>query len=152
MNKVNLLISSCLLSNKVRWDGKILNIPEINILSEYFNLIPICPEVDSGLSIPRLPSEIKDNKVINSNNEDVTSYFIKGSEIAFNIVKKHNIKYALLKDKSPSCGSSLIYDGSFKGITKIGEGFTTKKLKELDIKIYNEDQIDQLIQDAIEEN
>lgn len=152
MEKINLLISSCLLSNKVRWDGKILNIPNIDKLSKYFNLIPICPEVDSGLSIPRLPSEIKDNKVINANNEDITSYFIKGSNIAFDIAKKYNVKYALLKDKSPSCGSSLIYDGSFKGITKSGEGFTTNKLNKLNIKIYNENQIDQLIQDVLKNN
>ncbi len=152
MEKINLLISSCLLSNKVRWDGKILNIPDINKLSTYFNLIPICPEVDSGLSIPRLPSEIKDNKVINSNNEDITSYFIKGSNIAYDIAIKYNIKYALLKDKSPSCGSSLIYDGSFNGIIKNGEGITTKKLKELNIKIYNENQIDQLIEDILKNN
>lgn len=152
MKKINLLISSCLLSNNVRWDSKIIKIEGIEKLNQYFNLIPICPEVESNLPIPRLPSEIKDNKVINKNEEDITSYFIKGSELAYQKAIKYNVKYALLKDKSPSCGVNLIYDGTFSGKTKKGEGFTTLKLKQLNIKIYNENQIDELIKDVLNEN
>lgn len=152
MKKINLLISSCLLSNNVRWDSKIIKIEGVEKLNQYFNLIPICPEVESNLPIPRLPSEIKDNKVINKNDEDITSFFIKGSELAYQKAIKYNVKYALLKDKSPSCGVNLIYDGTFSGKTKKGEGFTTSKLKQLNIKIYNENQIDELIKDILKEN
>ncbi len=152
MTKINLLISSCLLSNNLRWDSKIIKIDGIEKLNEYFNLIPICPEVEARLTVPRLPSEIKEDKVINKNNEDITSYFIKGSDIAYQKAIKYNIKYALLKDKSPSCGVNLIYDGTFSGKTKKGEGFTTSKLRQLNIKIYNENQIDELINEVLTNN
>lgn len=84
-----------------------------------------------GRGVPRTRAEIKEGtgKVIDENGKDVTSEFIKGAHKALEIVKKHNIKKAILKSKSPSCGVGEIYDGSFKGRLIKGDGVTVALLK-----------------------
>ncbi len=140
-----LLISSCLLGNNVKYNGKNNYIKEVELLKNKYNLIVICPEVMGGLPIPRIPSEILNDKVINKEGIDVTSNFIKGKDEAIKLVKKYNIKKALLKEGSPSCGSKYIYDGTFSGNKIEGYGITTKALKELGLDIYNEKEIEKLL-------
>lgn len=140
-----LLISSCLLGNNVKYNGKNNYIKEVELLKNKYNLIVICPEVMGGLPIPRIPSEILNDKVINKEGKDVTINFNKGAEEAIKLVKKYNIKKALLKEGSPSCGSRYIYDGTFSGNKIDGVGVTTKKLIELGLDIYSEKEIEKLL-------
>ena len=91
-----------------------------------------------GLPIPRIPSEIINDNVFNKEGINVTNEFEKGANIALELVKKHNIKKALLKDGSPSCGSTYIYDGTFNGIKINDFGITVRRLLEANIKIYTE--------------
>ncbi len=140
-----LLISSCLLGNNVKYNGKNNYIKEVELLKNKYNLIVICPEVMGGLPIPRIPSEILNDKVINKEGKDVTINFNKGREEAIKLVKKYNIKKALLKEGSPSCGSHYIYDGTFSGNKIDGVGVTTKKLIELGLDIYSEKEIEKLL-------
>ena len=139
LEKLNILISSCLLSNWVRYDGK-CKIYDISKLENY-NLIVCCPEVDGGLPVPRPPSEIQNSKVINSRGMDVSKEFEKGAQIALNLVKKHDIKVAILKSKSPSCSNRFIYDGSFSGTLKKGKGWTVKLLERHGVKVFDEYEI-----------
>ena len=136
--KEKLLISSCLLGNNVKYNGKNNYIEGIEALKEKYELIIICPEVMGGLSIPRIPSERLNDKIINKELKDVSLEFKKGANIALDLVKKYNIKYALLKDGSPSCGSTYIYDGTFNGIKINNVGVTVEYLKKENIKIYTE--------------
>ena len=136
--KEKLLISSCLLGNNVKYNGKNNYIDGIEALKEKYDLIIICPEVMGGLSIPRIPSEIINDNVFNKEGINVTNEFEKGANIALELVKKHNIKKALLKDGSPSCGSTYIYDGTFNGIKINDFGITVRRLLEANIKIYTE--------------
>ena len=140
-----LLISSCLIGNNTKYNGKNNYIKEIEQLKLKYELIPICPEVLGGLSIPRDPSEINNDKVISINGRDVTKEFNIGANKALNVVLLNNIKYALLKDGSPSCGNTYIYDGTFKNNKIDGIGITTKLLKSHNIKIYNENNINELL-------
>ena len=140
-----LLISSCLIGNNTKYNGKNNYIKEIEQLKLKYELIPICPEVLGGLSIPRDPSEINNDKVISINGRDVTKEFNIGANKALNIALLNNIKYALLKDGSPSCGNTYIYDGTFKNNKIDGIGITTKLLKSHNIKIYNENNINELL-------
>ena len=140
-----LLISSCLLGNNVKYNGKNNYIKEVELLKNKYNLIVICPEVMGGLPIPRIPSEILNDKVINKEGKDVTIHFNKGREEAIKLVNKYNIKNALLKEGSPSCGSHYIYDGTFSGNKIDGVGVTTKKLIELGLDIYSEKEIEKLL-------
>lgn len=143
----NLLVSGCLLGKNTKYNGKNNYIPLIEKIKEKYNIIVICPEVMGGLSIPRDPSEISGNKVINNKMKDVTFEYNKGAEIALELAIKNNCKKALLKEKSPSCGVNYIYDGTFSGNIICGMGITTKLLVSNNIDVYSENEIALLLND-----
>ena len=143
--KEKLLISSCLLGNNVKYNGKNNYVEGIEKLKDLYDLVIICPEVMGGLSIPRIPSEIINNGVINKEGTNVTLEFTKGAEIALELVKKYKIKKALLKDGSPSCGSSYIYDGTFKGNRIKGYGITVRALLKENVKVFTENEWKELL-------
>lgn len=140
-----LLVSSCLLGNNVKYNGKNNYTADIEKIKNKYNIIVVCPEVMGGLPIPRIPSEILNDRVVNKEGIDVTKNFYAGANIALELVKKYNIKKALLKEGSPSCGSNYIYDGTFSGTKVEGQGITAKELSKLGVKIYNEKQIEDLV-------
>lgn len=145
--KEKLLISSCLLGNNVKYNGKnnSLNADILNKLKDKYDLYPICPEVFGGLSIPRDPSEIKGNRVFSNKGIDVTKEFKMGANKALEIAIKYGIKLALLKEGSPSCGVSKIYDGTFSANKIDGQGITAELFKIFDIKAYNENDVNLLL-------
>lgn len=142
-----ILISACLVGDNVKYNGGNNKSPLIDKLLEKYELIPFCPEVEGGLKIPRSPSERKDDRVINMEGQDVTFAYEKGAELAFNICLFLKIKKVILKDKSPSCGSKEIYDGSFTHKAIPGMGVTAEYLKEKGIAVYSEDEIESLLND-----
>lgn len=147
--KPKLLISGCLCGNNTKYNGLNNKLDEIDKIKELFELYIICPEVMGGLSVPRLPSEISNDFVYMINKQDVTKNFNIGAEIALNLAIKHDIKIALLKDGSPSCGVHQIYDGTFSGHKVEGKGITTRLLIKNNIKVYTENEIDKLIKENI---
>ena len=140
-----LLISACILGTNCKYNGNNNYNPLVEKLKERYILIPICPEEMGGLSTPRNPSEILNDKVISSKGDDVTNNFISGANKALDITKKENISNALLKEGSPSCGSNYIYDGTFTKTKINGMGITARLLKNNNIKIYTEDEIELLL-------
>ena len=151
MNKLHckILISSCFLGNKVRYDGqaKVINHPVIALWQQQNRLVPVCPEVSGGLSVPRNPAEIQGDTgmVVTRDGEDVTKAFLQGAEHALAVCRNHNIQFALLKESSPSCGSQLIYDGTFTGRKISGQGVCSQLLTAHGIDVYSENTIDKLI-------
>ncbi|MFA6796401.1 MAG: DUF523 domain-containing protein [Bacilli bacterium] len=144
-NKPCILVSACLLGSPTRYDGKSSKDNLALQLIEFFNVIPICPESDSGMTTPREPSEIRGNKVFSSKGKDVTSFFVKGAEMALEQAKKYNVKLAVLKEKSPSCGFRSIYDGSFSGKLIKGKGITTKMLLSNNIQVIPDTSLPEFI-------
>ena len=140
-----ILISACLVGDKCKYDGHTNYTPLIKDLLEKYELVPFCPEVEGGLPTPRKPSERKGDKVVNNAGKDVTRNFQLGAEKALNICKYLNIKIAILKENSPSCGVNQIYDGNFKNKLIKGEGITTELLRKNGITVYNENQIEELL-------
>ena len=140
-----ILISACLVGDKTKYNGESNYNPLIIDLLKKYELVPFCPEVEGGLKTPRLPSEIKKDKVINQEGKDVTKNYVKGAELALNICKYLDIKLAILKETSPSCGSNEIYDGTFSHKKIKGKGITTKLLEQNGIKVINETQIEELL-------
>lgn len=138
---MNILISACLLGVNCRYDATSKTVPELEELMSKHTLIPVCPEQLGGLSTPRSPAEIKGNLVFNKDCVDVTEEFIKGAEETLKIAKIYNCKYAILKEKSPSCGSEKIYDGTFSKTIIDGDGFAAKLLKKNGIKVIGESEI-----------
>lgn len=141
------LISACLCGVNCKYNG-LNNYNEIcDKLFTSGKAILVCPEQLGGLSTPRVPSEIKGNSsdilngtatVINKFGEDVTTEFIKGAQETLNIAKKLNIKKAILKEGSPSCGVNYIYDGNFNGTKICGMGVTAKLLKDSSVEVISE--------------
>ena len=144
---MKILISSCLLGYNVKYDGNNNSILENSFIKRLLDLdmlVSICPEVEGGLPTPRVPVEIKNARAINKNNEDKTIFFQNGAKKALDLAEKYNIKYAILKAKSPSCGSNYIYDGSFSKKLVQGDGITAKMLKSKGIEIFTEDELEKL--------
>ena len=141
----NILISACLLGKPVRYDGKhsLIEHPLIKQWQQQNRLIPLCPEVEGGLPIPRAPAEIINaSLILNTNNQDVTHAFILGAQKTLQAVKDNHCTVAILTERSPSCGSHEIYDGHFSRTIKSGMGVTTQLLKDNGIEVFNQYEIE----------
>lgn len=144
---MKVLISACLLGIPCRYDGKRKKYDNIIKLHSICELIPFCPECYGGLPTPRVPAEISGDKVISENGNDVTSEYIRGAQAALSLCKEMGIRYALLKEKSPSCGKGLIYDGTFSKTLTAGNGITAKLLMENGIKVFGESETEDLLRE-----
>ena len=113
--EIKVLIIACLLGDNVKYSGGNNLTPELVTLLEKYKvkIVKICPECFAGLPIPRVPSEIREDKVYGKDGRDITEEFLVGAEKTYQIAKRKRVDFAILKERSPSCGSSYIYDGSF---------------------------------------
>ena len=145
MKKKAILVSACLLGVCCRYDGASKPNADVIKLREKYVLIPICPEVDGGLPTPRTPSEQVGDRVMMSDGKDVTDNFKAGAEAALERAKSFSCNIAVLKARSPSCGSNMIYDGSFSGRLVAGDGVTAGLLKKNGITVYTEEELYKLI-------
>ena len=110
-----ILISACLLGCACRYDGKSKPHPLAQELARRGLVIPVCPEQLGGLPTPRAPSEQQNDRVISADGTDVTTQYRRGAEEALRLAALYGCTTAVLKERSPSCGSGQIYDGSFTG-------------------------------------
>ncbi len=137
------LVSACLAGLNCKYDGGNNYNKDIIELVRKGEAILICPEQLGGLATPRYPSEIKIEdgirKVVNSKGEDVTENYERGAEEVLELAKKLNIKKAILKARSPSCGLGLIYDGTFTKSKIAGNGITAQLLLDNGFEIFNEE-------------
>lgn len=140
----NILVSACLLGVACRYDGKRKPNEAVIALKEKYNLIPVCPEIMGGLPTPRLPSEIRGETVIMENGEDVTDKYSRGAEETLRLARLFGCGKAVLKEKSPSCGSGRIYDGTFSKTFTEGNGVTAGMLLANGIRVAGETEIDAL--------
>ena len=136
--KPKLLVSACLLGTSCRYDGKAKKNEAVCALAERFELIPVCPEVLGGLPTPRTPSERRGKRVVMRDGRDVTAEYRRGAERALELARREGAAAAVLKERSPSCGSGEIYDGSFTGALTAGDGVTAELLKAESIAVYGE--------------
>ena len=142
-----IVVSSCLLGKKCRYDGNdSLNAELVHELKQsgvdYFGL---CPEVLGGLSVPRTACEIVGGagrevlegsaRILNLDGQDVTVAFVRGAADALRICKEREVTQACLKSRSPSCGYGEIHDGSFSGKLRTGNGVFAEFLKQNGVKV-----------------
>lgn len=142
---MNILISACLLGIRCRYDGKAKYNALIEKLMEKHHLIPICPEIYGGLSTPRDPSERVGDKVMGKNGQNVTDAFQKGAEETLALAKLFRCEYAILKERSPSCGHGEIYDGTFSGALMPGSGVAAELLLKNGVTVLGESQIEEFL-------
>ncbi len=141
----NILVSACLLGIGCRYDGKHKADPEVLKLKERYNLIPVCPEIFGGLPTPRVPSERIGDKVMMKDGRDVTDNYQRGAREALELCRIYNIKAAILKERSPSCGKGLVYDGTFSGTLTERDGVTAELLLSEGIRVIGESEINILL-------
>lgn len=156
-----ILVSACLIGQKVRYDAKDC-LQSHQLFQQWVkegNVVAICPEMSGGLPTPRPPSEIEigktaedilkgQGKVLTIDGEDVSRQYIKGAEKALDLARKNNIRVAILKARSPSCGSKNVYDGTHTRALLDGMGVTAKLLSKNGIEVFDETEIDLALEKA----
>lgn len=158
-----ILVSACFIGLDTKYSG---GSNANNLLMEYCKkgvFIPVCPEQIGGLGTPRTPSEITGGsgedvisgkaRVVDCNGMDRTYEYIKGAGEVLKLINLFPINAAILKEKSPSCGSKYIYDGTFKGKIREGQGVTSALLRKNNIPVFSErelteDMLEKLIREA----
>lgn len=140
-----ILVSACLCGVNCRYNGG--SKPDAGVLAllREGKAIPVCPEQLGGLPTPRPPAEIQEGdgaavllgsaRVRNKEGRDVTEEFIKGAEETLRIGRMFQAERAILKANSPSCGCGSIYDGTFSGGKRQGDGVTAALLRENGIQV-----------------
>lgn len=156
-SRIKILVSSCLLGNPVRYDGTAGTLDKRlrSYLEAGCDLLEFCPECEGGLDTPRIPAEICEGtgddvftgtaQVKTSQHQNVTDSFILGAQRCVEFCKRENISICLLKERSPSCGSSIVYDGTFTGRLIQGRGVTTTLLEKNNIQVFSDENFNELI-------
>jgi uncharacterized protein YbbK (DUF523 family) len=140
-----ILVSACLCGMHCRYDGSARPDDEILAMLQRGEAIPVCPEQLGGLTTPRPPAEIKQGdgeavlrgeaRVYSAQGQDVTGAFITGAEETLRLARICNAERVILKSKSPSCGCGVVYDGTFSGTLRQGDGVTSAMLKQCGIPV-----------------
>ena len=130
-----MIVSACLAGFPCRYDGKSRPCAEVVELVRTGKAIPVCPEQLGGLPTPRPPCEICAGRVVDRTGTDRTEAFRKGAQTVLDLAKTYGAEKALLQNRSPSCGSGWIYDGSFSGKLVQGDGVTARLLAENGIQV-----------------
>ncbi len=144
------LVSACLLGLRTPYNGKSKDPPGVPSI-HLQELIPVCPEQLGGLPTPRPPAELRGGEgkdvlagkafVFNCHGDNVTRAFLRGACETLYLALLYQVEGIILKDGSPSCGSSYIYDGTFSGCRRAGDGVTTALLREYGLVIFNENKL-----------
>ncbi|KYH30816.1 DUF523 domain-containing protein [Neomoorella mulderi] len=149
-----MLVSACLAGEKCKYSGGHNLVPAIAELVRRGKAVPVCPEALGGLTIPRPPAEIRGGdgydvlagraRVVDKEGRDVTAAFLRGATATLAKAREFAAELVVLKEKSPSCGSKLIYDGTFTGTARPGPGVTAALLQQHGFKVISEGEIYQV--------
>ncbi|RXJ04491.1 DUF523 domain-containing protein [Anaerobacillus alkaliphilus] len=152
-----ILVSSCLVGLEVRYDGTHCLHSQINKLVKEEQAISVCPELLAGFSVPREPTEIVGGeggdvldgkaRVVTKSGTDVTNLYIKGAYRTLEKAQELRATLVVLKETSPSCGNSMIYNGEFSGEKVVGNGVTSALLKRHGYSVISEEQFLESLKD-----
>ncbi len=137
---MKIMVSACLLGENCKYNGGNNRNDALLALLAGHEVIPVCPEVAGGLPVPRLPSEIRDGRVVARDGTDVDAAFRLGAEKCLALCEGKPVGCAILKARSPSCGKDCVYDGSFSGVLVRGDGVFAALLKEHGIPVFTENE------------
>ena len=135
------LVSACLCGLPCRYDGSVSALPAALELVRQARAIPVCPEQLGGLPTPRLPIELRDGRAFDKEGRDLTALVAMGARAAADLAGLAGCKAALLKARSPTCGSGRIYDGAFSGTLIPGDGMLAGRLRAMGLELVSEEDL-----------
>lgn len=138
---MKVLVSACLLGVGCRYDGQSKAYPLLDELCRRHEAVPVCPEIMGGLPTPRMPAERQGQRVVTKNGVDVTAQYRRGAEEVLRLARKLGCTVAVLKERSPSCGSGRVYDGTFTGTLTEGFGVAAEVLRAAGIRVLGESEL-----------
>jgi len=150
-DKPPLVISACLLGVACNHEGRGSPRAVVDELAKHYRLVPVCPEVLGGLPTPRAAAELVggdgadvlagagDARVISIEGDDVTAAYLRGAEAAVAVALGVGARRAVLKARSPSCGASAVYDGTFSRRLVPGRGVTAAALSAAGLEVGSEE-------------
>jgi uncharacterized protein YbbK (DUF523 family) len=137
-----LLVSACLLGVECNHRGAASPRPAVAALSDTYDLVPVCPEVEGGLPVPRPAAERgPDGRVRTADGTDVTAEYERGAAAAVSLATEVGAVGAVLKARSPSCGCGPVYDGTFSRTLVAGQGMTAEALRAADLPVVSEEDV-----------
>ena len=142
------IVSKCLLGENCKYNGGNNRNEDVIRFCSSHSYYGVCPEQRGGLPCPRPPAEYQGDRIVNCQGKDVTEFFERGAELEYQSAlaeaAKNNdvIEGAILKARSPSCGSDRIYDGTFSGTLTDGDGAFVRILRKEKIKVVSEKEIE----------
>jgi uncharacterized protein YbbK (DUF523 family) len=138
----SVLVSACLLGVACTHRGESRSNLAVEALRSEAHLIAVCPEIAGGLPTPRPRAERgSDGRVRTAVGDDLTAFYERGAEQAVALARAAGVRRAILKARSPSCGSRQIYDGSHSGVLISGEGFTASALRRAGVAVISDDDL-----------
>ena len=144
---MRLLVSACLLGVGCRYDGQSNQLPQLEQLLKQHTCIPVCAELFGGLPTPRVPAERQGNRVVTRDGDDVTEAFVRGTAEVLRLADLYHCRAALLKERSPSCGSGQVYDGTFSGTLTAVWGTAAALLRDSGVRVLGESELEQLLRE-----
>ena len=147
---MTVLVSACLLGVPCRYDGQSKRHPLVQELCRRHRVIPVCGEIFGGLPTPRPPAELqRDGRVVDRAGKDVTEAYRLGAEEVLELARLTGAEAAVLKERSPSCGSGAVYDGTFSGTLTAGWGAAAGLLREQGIRVLGESRLEELLRQDV---
>ena len=143
MKQPPIIVSACLAGLFCRYNGEVFPFEPVVQLVREGRAIPFCPEVYGGLTTPRIPCEILNDRVITPEGGDVTNEFLRGAEEGLHLAQLVGCTEAILKANSPSCGCGMIYDGTFTSTRIPGNGVFAEMLQNNSITVRSEEDFDE---------
>lgn len=137
-----ILVSACLLGRNCKYNGGNNYCPAVVEFVMGREIIEVCPEVQSGMSIPRTPIELVNGVLMDRDGNDVDARLRAAVAQAMESIKDQEIDCAVLQSRSPTCGVNQIYDGSFSGKLISGSGVFAKALKDAGYRVIDAEDIE----------
>lgn len=141
MKQPPIIVSACLAGIFCRYNGEVEGDPRVEEMVRNGEAVPFCPEAMGGLPTPRNPCEIRGDKVMDNQDNDCTVQFERGAEEGLRLARMYGCTEAILKARSPSCGSGIIYDGTFTSTRIPGNGVFARLLKANNITVRSEEDL-----------
>lgn len=139
---MRVIVSECLLGVACRYDGGSKPCAAVCDFCRKVDATGVCPERAAGLPVPREPAEQLGGRVWLRDGTDVTEEFGRGAQACLAQALRAGAPLAVLKAKSPSCGSGVIYDGTYTGRLVAGDGVFARLLEEEGICVVTEDIVE----------